>query len=46
VVKIIEDVLQAIEYYRAEFKTAGTGRGQRPAQAPSDPLGTAMIFRP
>ena len=45
-VKIIEDVLQATEYYRAEFKTVATVREQRPAQAPSDPLGTAMIFRP
>ena len=45
-VKIIEDVLQAIEYYRAEFKTVAAVQGQRPTQASSDPLGTAMIFRP
>lgn len=45
-VKIIEDVLQAIEYYRAEFKTVATVTGQRSAQASPDPLGTAMIFRP
>jgi len=45
-VKIIEDVLQAIEFYRAEFKAVSTVKGQRPAQEPSDPLGTAMIFRP
>lgn len=45
-VKVLEDVLQAVEFYRAEFRSPGTVTGARQTQAAGEAVDTAMIFRP
>ncbi len=45
-VRIIEDVLQVVEYYGSDIKSAGAVAAQRSAPVVSDALGAEVIFRP